>query len=159
MTPVSEESCNIDSWNAKLWNIKISWTRGRSNVGGTGAEEVQGVGCKLIWSHGKDKKCGCSRDSHRITKLIGHWLLQAMAPSLSLFLFCRGSFSYVFIPVYSRPPVDSPIYFHIFLMRISNIQSNYWHFLFDSFFPLLCPVFLLLFSSVSWASSRQCRAW
>lgn len=53
----------------------------------------------------------------------------------------RVGFSYIFIPDRFRPPVDSAIYFHIFLMRISNIQNNYWHFLFYSFFA-----FSVLFS-------------
>lgn len=75
-----------------------------------------------------------------------------------LFFCCRVSFSYIFIPDCSRPPVDNAIYFHIFLMRISNIQNNYWHFLFLLFLRLLRSVFLLLFSCVSLPSSWQCRA-
>lgn len=58
-----------------------------------------------------------------------------------LFFRCRVCFPYIFIPDCSRLPADSTIYFHIFLMRISNIQNNYWHFLFYSFFA-----FSVLFS-------------
>lgn len=56
-----------------------------------------------------------------------------LLPPATAFFCCRVSFSYIFIPHCSRPPVDNAIYFHIFLMRISNIQNNYWHFLFYSF--------------------------